>query len=360
MDFTIERSALLETLAPTTTVTHAKGTLPILQCVRISAAERDGLLCEATDLATRVVTRTPAAVAAPGTAAVVASVFAKLIRALPDGPIRIASRNHSRLSVVAAASTTTLPGWQPKDFPAWDHNEKRTPAQVSLAALDRTAPFASTESNRPHMCGVYVCGNVWAATDGHRLSRVELPGGQSGAQGIIPSSALAAMRALLDADPPAQLSIGPRTAQLSAGHHWIATRLIDGEFPDSARVLGVPVTQFAVVDRDRMRDALRCASVVATDGARGVRLGRNDAGQLAIHASSAERGECVVTVDAAFSTTDAGWPSVGLNGRYLAALLDVVPAEARLRIGASDDASPVVFTVEGDDTFKHVIMPMRL
>jgi DNA polymerase-3 subunit beta len=52
--------------------------------------------------------------------------------------------------------------------------------------------------------------------------------------------------------------------------------------------------------------------------------------------------------------------SIGFNGNYLRDVLAVIPAEAEVYLGLSDDTSPGVVRTPADSEYTYVVMPMRL
>ena len=51
---------------------------------------------------------------------------------------------------------------------------------------------------------------------------------------------------------------------------------------------------------------------------------------------------------------------VGFNARYLTDVLGVLPEDQRVSLGLSDETSAGVISTEEDESYRYVVMPMRL
>ena len=92
------------------------------------------------------------------------------------------------------------------------------------------------------------------ATDGHRLARVETPApqGSVGMPGVIaPRKAVSEVQKLLeDMTQDVAIEISTAKARFQFGDVVLTTKLIDGTFPDYARVIPTGNDKRLVVDKE--------------------------------------------------------------------------------------------------------------
>src|SRR5215813_10218612 len=188
MKLTIDRTALLRSLAHVQSVVERRNTILILSNVLVEA-KSDRLSLTATDMDLAIVEQTGANVAVPGAATVPAHTMYDIVRKLPDGAevqIELVG-DGAQVALKAGRSRFTLATLPKEDFPATAGGD--LPHRFPLSAIDlrglvdRTKFAISTEETRYYLNGIYVhafsTGKQKSlravATDGHRLARVEMP-----------------------------------------------------------------------------------------------------------------------------------------------------------------------------------------
>ena len=96
-------------------------------------------------------------------------------------------------------------------------------------------------------------------------------------------------------------------------------------------------------------------SILTSDKFRGVRLALT-AGTLRVQTSNAEQEEAIDELEVDY-TSDA--LEVGFNVGYLQDVLGNLKCD-QVAIDFGDANSSALLTVPGDDSFKYVVMPMRI
>ncbi len=369
MDFSIERTELVQALSVTLGVVERRNTMPILGNVLLQADD-DHLSVSATDLEVHVKRRCTAKIKTKGAATVPARKLHELVRELPQGEVRIRSLDNEFVEVVSSRSRAKLVGLPANDFPSFPHAETKGALSLEIAGaalrrlIDQTLFAVSTDDTRAHLGGVLlqVRGGAlcFVATDGHRLALCEQPLKQAMEleKGIIlPRKGLGELRKLIDdVEDTVKLRLLGNAVKADAGHVEIMMRLIDGEFPNYEQVIPKSSKYTVTIARSELLAALRRVSVVASDRVRGVRF-RLAPNLLEVSASSADFGEASEELEVPF---DGEEMSVGFNARYLTEALSVLDESIRVQLSLSDDQSPGVLQTEDDDFFRYVVMPMRL
>src|SRR6187431_1944475 len=218
MRFTISREKLQEGLAAVTASIPAKTTLPVLANIMVEATEK-GIRLSGTDLDIAVTTEVTADVEATGAITIPAKKLSEIARELPPAPVRIAAAGEQRITLDCGKAHFKILGL-PRDefpsFPAVRFNESWRIRSGDLQKLISHTSFAvSTEESRPILNGV-----LWelrpeqmrmVATNGHRLTRMDLPITSVGAPGgdlIVPPKALEQVRRLFPAEEDLEIAQG--------------------------------------------------------------------------------------------------------------------------------------------------------
>jgi DNA polymerase-3 subunit beta len=228
----------------------------------------------------------------------------------------------------------------------------------------------STEETRYYLNGVYLHthgkdGELRACTtDGHRLARISrpLPDGADGfvsagnnAGVIVPRQTVEeAIRLSTDAEKIG-VKISPTTITLQAGDTVMASKLIDGTFPDYARVVPTANDKVLRTDREELFNAIDRLSIVSTERGRGIKLSLTP-GKLELAINSPDVGTASEELDVDYE----GEPlEVGFNSRYLMDILDEIKSD-RAEFKLADAGSPALIQGDADAKAFFVLMPMRV
>ncbi|WP_455373958.1 DNA polymerase III subunit beta [Limibacillus halophilus] len=372
MKLTIERAALLKSLAHVQSVVERRNTIPILSNVLLEAAGGK-LSLTATDMDLTIVEEVEAEIGAEGATTAPAHTLYDIVRKLPDGSqieIAMAGEN-GQMTLSAGRSTFTLTTLPREDFPASTQGELpqnfKVPATELRNLVDRTRFAISTEETRYYLNGIYLhaaeSGGVpvlrAVATDGHRLARFEmpLPDGAKGMPGvIIPRKTVGEVRKLLEeADDSVTIALSETRIQFSFNSTILTSKLIDGTFPDYERVIPSGNDKAMEVDRKSFREAVDRVSTISSEKSRAVKLALSDS-MLVLSATSAENGSAVEEIEVGFSGEGL---EIGFNSKYLLDIAEQIEGGEAL-FHFSDAASPTIVRDAGDESALYVLMPMRV
>ncbi|HEV7455550.1 MAG TPA: DNA polymerase III subunit beta [Roseococcus sp.] len=376
MKFSVERAILLKALAHTQSVVERRNTIPILANILLDASAEGVLRLTATDMEIAIVEEVPGVqVARPGRTTAPAATLYEIVRKLPDGAtIELDHKGgDAPLALRAGKFNTTLQVLPVEDFPSM--TEGSLPHQFKIEAqrlrgmIDRTRFAISTEETRYYLNGIYfhVAENDGrkmmraAATDGHRLARVEedLPDGAGGMPGvIIPRKTINELRKLADETrDEIEMRLSDTKVSFRIGPVSLTSKLIDGTFPDYERVIPRGNDKVMEVARQAFADAVGRVAAISSERSRPVKLsiGRN---HLLLTASSAEQGSAQEELDEDVVTYAAAPIEIGFQARYLADITDQVGDMLRFKF--SDGSAPTVVQDAGDEGALYVLMPMRV
>ena len=215
------------------------------------------------------------------------------------------------------------------------------------------------------------------ATDAHRLAHASISAIHDGElEGIVPAHTLDQVRRLDDGGkgPAGEVVIraddnGYVFFEIHrAGRHirTVASRLIDGQFPQWQKVMPGPTPWRVEFDAaDAIKALTNVVKFAPRSGA--IELAASAFGECTFSTSNTDVGETGHSVSAGGNLADAGMEPY-FNGSYLLDFLKVLPTGSRVAFGVQEDKSKgdttshmLVWPVDADDDVdsKYVVMPMR-
>ena len=372
MKVTVERAALLKSLGHVHRVVERRNTIPILANVLIRA-DKARLGLKATDLDLEVIETIAADVGGAGATTVPAHMIYDIVRKLPEGSqvVLDASGERGGLAVRAGRAQFTLQTLPESDFPdlaAGDMTHRFTLAAKDLKRLiDKTQFAISTEETRYYLNGIYLhtIGTAPAtvlravATDGHRLAQVDLaaPAGAAGMPGVIvPRKTVGEVQRLIeDAEAEVNVELSSTKIRFTMADVTLTSKLIDGTFPDYARVIPVGNDKELVVDKPDFAAAVDRVSTVSSERGRAVKLALAG-GKLVLSVTNPDSGSATEEIEVEYQAERL---EIGFNSRYLLDITGQLEGEvAVLRL--ADPGSPTLIQDRGAKDAIYVLMPMRV
>jgi len=346
----------------------AKTTLPVLANILVETTER-GIRLSGTDLDIAVSTEVMADVETPGAITIPAKKLSEIARELPPAPVKIGAMGEQRITLECGRSRFKLLGLPRDEFPTFPQVRFQDSWRVRSGDLQKiishTSFAVSTEESRPILNGV-----LWelradrmrmVATNGHRLTRMDLPiteGNSPGGDLIVPPKALDQVRRLFPAEEELEIAQGDNHLGFRSPFTSVFTRLIEGPYPNYEQVIPRDNDRVAISDKIALVSALKRMSVIASDQTHRIRLSFN-AGLLRFSVQTPDLGEAQDELPIRFS----GDPiDIGFNANYLLEILRYIPTdEVRVTLKAPERA----VTLEPENwsdpaSYLCLVMPLRL
>jgi DNA polymerase-3 subunit beta len=372
MKVTVERAHLLKSLGHVHRVVERRNTIPILANVLIRA-EKSKLSLKATDLDLEVSESIGAEVSPGGSTTVPAHMIYEIVRKLPDGAqvVLEASGDRAVLTVRAGRSRFTLQTLPESDFPDLNAGDMthsfRLPAADLKRMIDKTQFAISTEETRYYLNGIYLhtatSGKTETlravATDGHRLAQYEIavPSGAKGMPGVIvPRKTVGEVQRLIE-DNEAEVGIELSQAKIrfTIGDVVLTSKLIDGTFPDYARVIPLGNDKVLKVEKSEFEHAVDRVSTVSSERGRAVKLSLAGS-KLTLSVTNPDSGSATEEIEVAY---DADPLDIGFNSRYLLDIAAQIEGETAV-LKLSDPGSPTLIQDDEAKGALYVLMPMRV
>jgi len=372
MKVTVERAELLKSLGHVHRVVERRNTIPILANVLIKA-ERGKLSMKATDLDLEVIDSVAAEVSPGGATTVPAHMFYEIVRKLPEGSQIVIEGSGDRavLSLRAGRSRFTLQTLPESDFPDLAAGEMTHSFKLAASDLkrliDKTQFAISTEETRYYLNGIYLhtAGTAKAATlravatDGHRLAQVELPlpEGAAGMPGIIvPRKTVGEVQRLIETgEGEVSIELSAGKIRFSIGDVVLTSKLIDGTFPDYARVIPANNDKSLIVDKKDFEAAVDRVSTVSSERGRAVKLSITG-GKLVLSVTNPDSGSATEELEVEYESDPL---DIGFNSRYLLDIAAQIEGEVAV-LKLADPGSPTLIQDKDAKGALYVLMPMRV
>lgn len=138
-------------------------------------------------------------------------------------------------------------------------------------------------------------------------------------------------------------------------HTQLATRLIEGEYPPYQKIIPANHKTRAVFNRTELLQAVKLAAVYARESSNILKFQMSPA-NMVVSTNTSQIGENKTEIEAHVEG-DGG--EIAFNARFLLDFLSVFEEE-EVVFEMSGPLAPGVFKSLKDDSFLHIIMPVRV
>ena len=377
MKFRCDRDDLVEAVQFASRAISNRATLPVLSGLRIDATEQGEVGVAATDLELTMQTGLKAGIDEPGQAVVPGRLFAEIIRSLGAGQVSVVSGD-GEIEIGSGRGQFRVKALAPDDYPALPIENAEaaegvaveTDGAILAAALSQVVRSASSDESRQVLTGV-----LWeiadgrltlAATDSYRLAirNLEVTGGSSDSiKVILPARVLGELARALQGRTSV---VGARVRDnlicfyvrgendpSGIAEAVIASRFIEGEFPNYKQLIPEGYQNKLTVGRDALLDVVKRVGLLAQNNLP-VKLRLDE--ELEVSAHTPDVGEGQEVIEAAYE----GEPLViAFNPSFLNDGASAIPP-GNLTLEASDGLKPAVIRPEDDPSFTYLLMPVWL
>ncbi len=361
------REAILKPLSVVSGIVERRHTLPILANVLIRKTD-EVVSFIGTDIEIQIQTQASLGGAREDMATTVsARKLLEILKSLPENVETSLTLSNKRLTVQCGKSRFALQTLSAEDFPAFNVSTQFAASfslpQKTLKHLFHMVHFSMAQQDIRYFLNgllfVVEGKDVRAvATDGHRLaycaavSETENPKQEV----IIPRKTVLELQRLLnDSDEAVKIDIAANQIRFSFNDIELVSKLVEGKFPDYRRVIPVDNQKKILLGRDELQRTLNRVAILTSEKLKGVRLNLSDEG-LKLQASNTEQEEAVEEMDVDYVGDKL---EVSFNVTYLQDVLANLKQDT-VGLEFKDSNSSALLTLPGDDSFKYVVMPLRI
>ena len=290
-----------------------------------------------------------------------------ILRSMPADQTVSVEASQDKLVLKGGKSRFTLQTLPAEDFPLVQESASFGPTfsvpQKTLKGLMNQVAFAmAVQDIRYYLNGILFVAEgkqlSLVATDGHRLAfasatlDVEVPKQEV----ILPRKTVIELQRLLsDADGAIEMCFANNQAKFGFGAMEFVTKLVEGKFPDYNRVIPKNHKNSITLGRAPLLASLQRTAIMTSDKFKGVRL-NVEPGLLRVASTNAEQEEAVDELDIDYSGDSI---DIGFNVTYLIDALASM-GQDMVKVDLQDGNSSALITIPENDSFKYVVMPMRI
>ena len=372
MNITCSASELAASLQLVSRAISGRPTHPVLANVLLTADAATGRLSlTGFDLSLGIQTTLPAAMEESGAITLPARLFGDIISRLPDGaPITLAATDDSA-TITSLSGSYEIRGITADDYPDLPLAQSGDPIQLDAEALVRalraTVFASSTDEAKQLLTGAHLSlsasGMECAATDGHRLAVLALPSANANDpfSVTVPARSLRELERLLSSRPstePLSLFFDKGQLVLSRGDQVLATRSLEGTYPNYRQLIPPGFSRSIVMARKALLAALERVSVLSDTATNVVKVDVDpERDQVTVRAETQELGRCSETLAAVIT----GDPiTIAFNARYVVEGLKAMTSD-QVVLQCNSATTPAVVEPVGDDAgLLYLVMPIQV
>jgi len=254
-------------------------------------------------------------------------------------------------TVSASGGSYGLAGQDAADYPAMPVVEAPSADLDITAGVRACLMAASTDASKQVLQGVHLANGFMEATDGHRLMRmpVALP---DGIDLVLPASTMKLLQ-----DRTVTVAAASGQAVIDAGDGiTIYSRILDGTYPDVAKLIPATFETAITLDRHRFARCLERVALIAEAHSSVVKLLIGDKGTMVISAEAdANNG-----TEAIKYTGTTGKLALAFNVHYLLDSLKAFRSTENVTLSANGPTTPVLIQPDSDSDDLYLIMPVQV
>ena len=368
MKLEIDKRDLLSLIGKTQNIVEKRNTMPILVNVLLEV-DQSTLKVFATDLEVSLTDQIKVQVHQTGKVAVSAKSLFDIAKELSEGPITLIKKENNWLEIRQGKYTSKIVGISADEYPIFPTYNSQAfisiDAKVLKEMIDKTIYSVSNDETRYHLNGVFFelspqGGIKMVATDGHRMSLVNKPMGETslGAnQGvIIPRKGLHEIKKILEGvDGNVEIAIEGSQFVLKHSSTVLMIRLIEGKYPNYQQFIPQKLSQKVMISRESFLTSLKRVSLLANVKSKAVLLNLSN-GRMEISSNNPELGDAKEEIEVDYQ---GGEIKIGFNAKYITDILTSMDQD-KIDFELNDHLSPGLMRPHNDATYTCVIMPMRI
>ena len=375
INFSINKNLFLQALNTTKRAISLKNAIPILSTVKIDVTNEGITLIGSNgqiSIENFISIKNEDAgllVTSSGSILLEATFFINVVSSLPDITLDFKEIDQKQIVLTSGKSEITLKGKDADQYPRIQEISASNPLVLETSVLkniiNETAFAASTQESRPILTGVHFVltenkNLKTVATDSHRMSQKQIILEKNGDNFdvVIPSRSLREFSAVFTDDiETVEIYFTNNQLLFRSENISFYTRLLEGNYPDTDRLIPTECTSIVTFDKDNLRDAMERARLLSNATQNGTVKLEIINGVVSAHVNSPEVGRVNEEIDTeSISGQDL---TISFNPTYLIDSLKAINSE-KVTISFISAVRP--FTLKpSDDTenFIQLITPVR-
>ncbi|RHE80013.1 DNA polymerase III subunit beta [Streptococcus anginosus] len=375
MNFSINKNLFLQALNTTKRAISLKNAIPILSTVKIDVTNEGITLIGSNgqiSIENFISIKNENAgllVTSSGSILLEATFFINVVSSLPDVTLDFKEIEQKQIVLTSGKSEITLKGKDADQYPRIQEISASNPLVLETSVLkniiNETAFAASTQESRPILTGVHFVltenkNLKTVATDSHRMSQKKIVLEKNGDNFdvVIPSRSLREFSAVFTDDiETVEIYFTNNQLLFRSENISFYTRLLEGNYPDTDRLIPTEFTSIVTFDKNNLRYAMERARLLSNATQNGTVKLEIINGVVSAHVNSPEVGRVNEEIDTeSISGQDL---TISFNPTYLIDSLKAINSE-KVTISFISAVRPFTLVPNEDtENFIQLITPVR-
>lgn len=288
----------------------------------------------------------------------------EIVRKIDSAELEVEVIDGSLTKISGETAEFKINGMRANEYPMIDFTKPSDHFTISSDLLktiiSQTSFATSTSETRPVLTGVnFNCNGKklqCIATDSYRLARktVEIEN-ELNFNITVPARNLAEVSKTLDQAEFVEISVSDKKAQFSLSNTIIQTRLIDGVYPETSRLIPLAFDYVLEIDAHDVLGAIDRASFIKNDGVSVIKLSL-DENECVLSSRAQEVGSSKENLKNCEFEGDH--LDISFNGRYVFDALKAVN-KGKIRMSFCGEMKPFIIESLDDDSILQLVLPVR-
>lgn len=367
MKIICQKSKLVEGINIVQKAVSSRTTLPILECILISAKDNQFML-SGNDMELGIETGIDAEILEEGSIAIEARIFSEIIKKMPDDVIEIVADYNNQATIRCKKSKFSISGQPGDDFVKLPVISKTNPVVINqnlLKEMIRQTIFSiAVEETRPILTGELIeisqDAITFVALDGYRVAirknKFESPFNQK-FKVVFPGKTLNEISKIIhsEQDTDIMFYFSDKHVLVEFNQTTVVSRLISGEYPDYSRMYSDDYETKMTVNRKDLLSSIERASLITRESKKEPVKYTMERNLLTV-TSNTELGNVVEELDIELE----GAPlKIAFNPKFFMDALKVIEDE-KISILFTNEVSPCLIKPVDIDEYTYLILPVKL
>lgn len=365
MNFKIKRLELLNALTKVSRAVSIKSPLPVLTGIKFDLKEDKLILTGSdSDITIQTSIQDHIDIIEPGSVVLSSKYILEIIKKIDSEDVYIFIVDGTLTRIEGANSRFDLNGTSYIDYPRIDLNKTGVNLQMKSIdlkeAIEQTSFATSEKETRPVLTGVNFKAKDHVleciATDSYRLAkRILNIDSDISFNIIIPKKSLIEISRIIEKDELIDLYVSDRKVLFVFDHVLIQTRLIDGTFPDTSRLIPDSFDYSMSIDSTSLLNSIDRASLLTNEQTNIVKLTMNQ-DTVILSSFSQEIGSVEENLSRAFYK---GEPlKISFSARYLTDAIKSINGQ-KVRVLFTGEMKPFIIKDFEREDIIQLVLPVR-
>ena len=365
MNFKIKRTILLNALSKVSRAVSIKSPLPVLTGIKFELKENELILTGSdSDITIQTIIKDGIEVIETGSVVLSSRYILEIVKKIDSESVHIYIVDGTLTRIEGSGSKFDLNGTSYIDYPRIDLKENGSHFEMKSTdlkqAIEQTSFATSEKETRPVLTGVNFKAKdrtlECIATDSYRLAkRILNIDSDITFNIIIPKKSLIEISRIIEKDENIDLYVSDRKVLFIFDTLKIQTRLIDGTYPDTSRLIPDEFSYSMSVDSTSLLNSIDRASLLSNEQTNIIKLSMSE-DNVIISSHSQEIGSVEENLSRAFFK---GEPlSISFSAKYLNDAIKSINGD-KVRLLFTGEMRPFIIKDFEKEDIMQLVLPVR-